>query len=168
MKKYDLIYAHWCLGYLKDPDLFDFLIKCRDSLIHGVNESRGLMILKESICLDHEEPYEEGGDQRKILRSKQWYKDTFLQYGFNVKLSKFHDRRKDDYNDEMLFCLEPIQFLPLKNQLKHKINLDAVLIDGETKRICSQCYKKQRTLIHDNDILFNDHPAPQILYSPLE
>ena len=34
-KKYDLIYGHWCLGYLFDKDLFEFLKQCRVSLLRS-------------------------------------------------------------------------------------------------------------------------------------
>ena len=34
-KKYDLIYGHWSLVYLKDEDVPGFLQRCRQSLLRG-------------------------------------------------------------------------------------------------------------------------------------
>lgn len=110
------------------------------------------MIVKESITEDSIEPYEEQGDQRKMLRSKDWYKDIFMKYGFKVLLTDMHTRRRDGsrgYNDEMLFCLEPIIFSFAENQLRYGIKADAVRIDGETKRFCTECFDKQRPKRHD-------------------
>ena len=125
------------------------------------------MILKESVCLPHEEPYEEAGDQRKILRSQSWYTNAFMSHGFNVKLTQFHDRVIDGYNDEVLFCLEPIQFTRLENQLRLGIKADAVVIEGATKRFCSDCYEQKKSIRHDQELKFNEVQT-QIRYRPLE
>ena len=54
-------------------------------------------------------------------------------------LTKFHDRTDDDYNDEMLFCLQPIPFSN-PGKLKFGIKADAVIIDLGTKRYCEECF----------------------------
>ena len=62
VKKYDLIYGHWSLGYLKDDDLACFLCRCRKSLLRDGDEKSGLMIVKETICEnDDDEPWTEEG-----------------------------------------------------------------------------------------------------------
>ena len=93
------------------------------------------MIVKESIDRHEITPYEEQGEQRKIIRSDKWYQDTFKKFGFNVLLTSKHDRRRDGrrgYNDEMLYCLEPILFSIAKKQIRYGIKADAVIIDGAT------------------------------------
>ena len=60
LKKYDLIYGHWALGYLRDIDLSAFMKRCRNALMSD-DGSLGLMILKESVCGDDEESYVERG-----------------------------------------------------------------------------------------------------------
>ena len=49
LKKYDLIYGHWSLGYLQDIDVYDFMKRCRNALISD-DGALGLMIIKESVC----------------------------------------------------------------------------------------------------------------------
>jgi hypothetical protein len=69
------------------------------------------MIVKESI--GDEEPYEEQGNQRKLIRSSSWYRKAFIDHGFIILDSKFHSRIHDgDYgfNDEEMFCLQPIPY----------------------------------------------------------
>ena len=93
------------------------------------------MIVKESIDKDDVEPYPEQGEQRKIVRSDRWYQDTFKKFGFNVLMTCKHDRRRDGpkgYNDEMLFCLEPVLLTIGEKQIRYGIKADVVIIDGET------------------------------------
>ena len=53
--------------------------------------------------------------------------------------TKLHDRSKDDetgFNDEMMFCLQPIPY-SCPEKLKFGIKADAVIIDGATQRYCT-------------------------------
>ena len=50
-------------------------------------------------------------------------------------LTSKHDRSRDGkrgYNDELLFCLEPILFSIAEKQIRYGIKADAVIIDGAT------------------------------------
>jgi hypothetical protein len=49
LKKYDFIYGHWSIGYLAETDLFEFLKRCRTSLLRTDGSPSGFMIVKESI-----------------------------------------------------------------------------------------------------------------------
>ncbi|KAJ8726308.1 hypothetical protein PYW07_001006 [Mythimna separata] len=44
MRKYDVIWNQWVLGYLKDEDLEAYLIRCRDSL-----SPTGIIVVKENV-----------------------------------------------------------------------------------------------------------------------
>ena len=69
------------------------------------------MIIKESISTKEEGNVPAKGTQMMNLRTEKWYCETFINYGFELVHSKLHDRRDDGpygYDDEMLFCLEPI------------------------------------------------------------
>jgi protein N-terminal methyltransferase len=54
LKKYDLIYGHWSLGYLLDTDLSSFMKRCRNALMSD-DGTLGLMIIKETICDSNQE-----------------------------------------------------------------------------------------------------------------
>ena len=85
-------------------------------------------------------------------------------------MTELHDRTKDNFDDEMLFCVQPI---PLKyiDNLKFGIKADAVIVDGDTKRIyCEVCYegkRKTRAVEHASAYAFDD-VSTQIRYRPLE
>ena len=57
-------------------------------------------------------------------------------------LSKLHDRIKDGFDDEMLYCLQPIQITNLAN-LKYNLKADAIVIDSSTKFYCRHCFSKE-------------------------
>ncbi|XP_075211899.1 N-terminal methyltransferase [Lycorma delicatula] len=42
--QYDVIWSQWVLGHLRDEDLIEFLIKCRDHLMPG-----GVIVVKENL-----------------------------------------------------------------------------------------------------------------------
>ena len=68
------------------------------------------------------------------MRSNQWYLDTFRIYGFHVLMTKFHDRSKDGYNNEMIYCLKPIYL----SEFDDAICPDALVeIGRKTKRFCN-------------------------------
>ena len=99
------------------------------------------MIVKESISTDEDGIYE-SGKQKIILRPEKWYREFLHKHGFNIIDSKFHDRSSDcgtdGYNDEILFCLNPIKLSGPEN-LKFGLKADAVIIDKGTKIYCEDC-----------------------------
>lgn len=58
-------------------------------------------------------------------------------------MNELHDRRNDNFEDEMLFCIRPIPNTCIDN-FKFGIKADAVIVDGDTKRYCEVCYENKR------------------------
>ena len=53
--------------------------------------------------------------------------------------TEFHDRMGDGeygYNDEMIFCIQPLAYQHAEMPLKFGIKADALLIDSDTKILC--------------------------------
>ena len=48
-KGFDVIWCQWCLGYLTNPDLVDFLKRCHAALNA---HPRSLIVVKENVCCD--------------------------------------------------------------------------------------------------------------------
>ena len=83
--------------------------------------------------------------------------------------TKLHDRSEDDeigFNDEMLYCLRPIIFSCVEN-LKFGIKADGIIIDGATKRYCSEYYDKRKLRNHDEELEINGIKT-QIRFRALE
>ena len=76
------------------------------------------------------------------MRTAKWYRKTFEQHGFAIVFSKLHNRIKDGYDDEMLYCLQPITITHFSN-LKYNLKADAIVIDCATKFHCSHCFSKE-------------------------
>ena len=79
-----MIYGHWSLGYLKDEELKLFLARCRSSLLSDNGQKNGLMIVKESITENNDEPFQQKSQQNMIVRSQFWYTELFEKHGFKV------------------------------------------------------------------------------------
>ena len=68
------------------------------------------------------------------IRPKQWYLDTFKAYGFERILEDTFKREKDNYNDEVIFCLRPI-YMGSFDAVEE--SPDAIIIvDKKTKKFC--------------------------------
>lgn len=78
-KKYNLIWAQWCLGHLTDAQLVEFLIKCRAALA-----DLGIMVVKENLSTDLS-----GNDiyddvDSSVTRTDEKFKALFKAAGMNV------------------------------------------------------------------------------------
>lgn len=51
---YDLIWVQWCVGHLKDEQLVELLIRCRDSL-----SSDGVIVVKENLSTTATDVFDE-------------------------------------------------------------------------------------------------------------
>ena len=72
----------------------------------GREDRPGIMVVMEPVTVKGAENYivEES---LMHVRSRQWYRDTFKDLGFGVVDEGLFNRSKDEYNDEVIFCLKP-------------------------------------------------------------
>ena len=55
-----------------------------------------------------------------------------------------HDRLKDKYFDEVMFCVRPITVDDSVNKSNTKMRPDAIILDGYAKRFCTECYDEYK------------------------
>jgi len=89
--KYDAVWLQWCLSYLTDSDLHDFLIKTRDNLREEVDPKskalkHGLIFVKENVSPDEFLIYK---DENSIMRTEKHFNAIFEDAGFDI-LTQFY------------------------------------------------------------------------------
>ncbi|EFR05382.1 DUF858 domain-containing protein [Nannizzia gypsea CBS 118893] len=78
-KRYDLIWVQWCLLYLTDEQVLQFLTRCRDALSPS---GPGLVIVKENL---NTQPCDTFDPQDKsVTRSEGKYEDLFRRAGYSI------------------------------------------------------------------------------------
>ncbi|KAL4888160.1 alpha-N-methyltransferase NTM1 [Aspergillus ambiguus] len=82
-KRYDIIWAQWCLGHLTDAQLIEFLERCCTAMTES-----GIMVVKENLSTDPS-----GGDiyddvDSSVTRSDKKFRDIFNAAGMNVVMTE--------------------------------------------------------------------------------
>ena len=68
------------------------------------------------------------------IRTKEWYLETFRTYGFELILDDTLKRKKDNYNDEVIFCIRPI-YMGSSDVVEDSPDA-IILVDKKTKKFC--------------------------------
>ncbi|KAG6446201.1 alpha N-terminal protein methyltransferase 1 [Manduca sexta] len=101
VKKYDVIWNQWVLGYLKDMDLISYLVRCSNAL----NEN-GIIVVKENVTSSGK-PENDDNDSSVTRSLKQYlkiFKDANLKRIKQVKQTNFPNGIYPVY----MFALVPI------------------------------------------------------------
>ncbi|RYO83844.1 hypothetical protein DL766_004140 [Monosporascus sp. MC13-8B] len=76
--KYDLIWNQWCLGYLTDEQLVQYLKRCKVAL----NPNKGLIVVKENISTSGIDLFDDGDSS--VTREDRKYQNLFREAGLRV------------------------------------------------------------------------------------
>jgi len=75
-KKYDLIWTQWCVGYLTDVQLTEYISRCRAALANS-----GIMVVKENISTEpHGEDMYDPEDN-SVTRTDKKFRSIFRDAG---------------------------------------------------------------------------------------
>ncbi|EME31603.1 methyltransferase [Galdieria sulphuraria] len=75
-RKYDLIWIQWCIIYLTDEDLVEFLKRCKSCL-----SASGLICIKDNVSRKH---FVVDTNDASITRTSKQYEDLFKQAGLHL------------------------------------------------------------------------------------
>ncbi len=75
--RYDVIWAQWCLGYLRDGQVVEFLRRCKGVLGEG-----GWVVVKENVVGQGGDCFDEG--DRSVTRSEEKWRMLFREAGLRV------------------------------------------------------------------------------------
>ncbi|KAK2871783.1 hypothetical protein FQN49_002823 [Arthroderma sp. PD_2] len=80
-KRYDLFWIQWCLLYLTDDQVVQFLDRCKDAL-----SGSGMVVVKENL---NTKPHDSFDPQDKsVTRTEQKYRDLFQRAGYTILKSE--------------------------------------------------------------------------------
>ena len=84
-RRYDCIWIQWCLMYLTDKDLHEFLVRTREALevseevnVKGIKKS-GLLFVKENV---NDEKFLVDKSDNSIMRTNRQFEVMFEDAGF--------------------------------------------------------------------------------------
>mmetsp|Transcript_43474 Transcript_43474/g.31298 ORF Transcript_43474/g.31298 Transcript_43474/m.31298 type:complete len:98 (+) Transcript_43474:501-794(+) len=83
--KYDCVWMQWCLCYLTDPDLKDYLIRTRDNMHIAEDGRKGIVFIKENI---YDDGFVHDKDDNSVVRSDQHFRAIFKEAGYEVLAHK--------------------------------------------------------------------------------
>lgn len=101
-KKYDMIWAQWVLGHLKEDDLINFYRRCLAGL-----KKNGVMVIKENVTNANKIEIDE--EDSSVTRPRSLMKKLIADAGFRiVRETKQHDMPKGMFPVYM-FALKPLE-----------------------------------------------------------
>ena len=95
--KYDVIWIQWVIGHLTDPDLVEFLVKCKENL----SVPSGAIVVKDNVNPDG---FYYDTKDNSIARSWRHLSHLFAKAGLKV----IHKQR---YEDFPLICLPVLKIV---------------------------------------------------------
>ncbi|KAK5795996.1 hypothetical protein VI817_005281 [Penicillium citrinum] len=101
-KKYDLIWAQWCVGHLTDAQLTDTLLRCREALTET-----GIVGLKENISLNDDDEYDD--EDSAVTRADVKFRQIFAAANMVVIKSEIQTGYPEEMNllPVMSYALRP-------------------------------------------------------------
>lgn len=105
-KKYDLIWTQFCVGHLKDFQLREYIIRCRDSLTES-----GILVVKENISTDpnNQDMYDDLDSS--VTRTDEKFRSIFQEAGMNLIASELQ------LGFPKMFKLLPVRFYALRPKI---------------------------------------------------
>ncbi|PLN82656.1 alpha-N-methyltransferase NTM1 [Aspergillus taichungensis] len=102
-KKYDLIWTQFCVGHVKDDQLIEYVIRCRDAL-----SKTGIMVVKENLSTDPNgcDMFDEVDSS--VTRTDEKFKHIFKSAGMNIVASELQ------LGFPKAFKLLPVRFYALR------------------------------------------------------
>ncbi|KAK2761345.1 Alpha N-terminal protein methyltransferase 1 [Arachnomyces sp. PD_36] len=82
-KKYDLIWVQWCVGYLTDEQLSEFLKRCKQALTE-----QGIIVLKENLSTDGDRKDVFDETDGGVTRTDEKYRSLFKKAGLELLRSE--------------------------------------------------------------------------------
>ncbi|KAM7193138.1 Alpha-N-methyltransferase NTM1 [Rhypophila sp. PSN 637] len=80
--QYDLIWTQWCVGYLDDEQLVDYLKRCKEVL----TPKTGVLVIKENIATDNNDVWDE--TDSSVTRADVKFHRIFKQAGMRLVKSE--------------------------------------------------------------------------------
>jgi len=99
---YDCIWNQWCLLYLTDDHLVDYLKRCKSAL-----RENGIIVVKENVVVDPDSGFLVDKEDNSITRKDSQYKDIFTRAGLKVIMELRQACWPKDLLPVMMYMLRP-------------------------------------------------------------
>ncbi|GJQ08694.1 hypothetical protein GpartN1_g485.t1 [Galdieria partita] len=97
-RKYDLIWIQWCIIYLTDDDLVEFLRRCKSCL-----NTNGLICIKDNVSRKH---FVVDTNDASITRTKEQYEELFRQAGLHILCCQVQEKFPRELFPVFMYALE--------------------------------------------------------------
>ena len=106
--KYDCIWIQWCIGYLTDEDLIQFLVNCREKGLKRSKDSErtGLIFVKDNACQD--EQFILDKQDSSVMRSEEQIDAVFKYAGYEILAKHIQENMPEDLMPIICYTLKPV------------------------------------------------------------
>ncbi|KAI2642517.1 alpha-N-methyltransferase NTM1 [Xylaria nigripes] len=104
--RYDVIWNQWCLGYLTDAQLENYLARCKSVLSVGENgEAKGVIVVKENISGSGVDVFDESDSS--VTRHEGTLRRIFENQGLRIIKTELQHGMPDELFPIRMFALKP-------------------------------------------------------------
>ncbi|KAI8626926.1 alpha-N-methyltransferase NTM1 [Xylariaceae sp. FL1651] len=103
---YDVIWNQWCLGHLTDPQLEEYLVRCKSVLSVGKDgKVRGIIIVKENMSTRQEDVFDD--TDSSVTRQEKTFRLIFEKAGLRIVKTALQHGLPSELYPVRMFALKP-------------------------------------------------------------